>query len=170
MHRNGARPVLRGGDCGDATPLPDWQSEAVVGEQQGLSFTKEVAVSAYIRVLGPNPDYEGSKLYFFLHTSLVAKIYPVWAEIKDGKAWRCTPNHPNAQVVSCTLVDHAGNQYSCGNFDELRKLLAENDLYRLFGKEPPELEKKHFGFIYSKDKPEEQVDLTEPKRGPKKDE
>lgn len=125
-------------------------------------------MSDYIRVLGPNPDYEGSKMYFFLHMSLVARIYPVWAEVKDGKAFLCTPNHPSAQVVSCTLVDHIGNQYSCGNFEELSKLLSENDLYRLFGKEPPE-QAKHFGFIYRNDKPQEQVDLTEPKGIPKKD-
>jgi hypothetical protein len=99
----------------------------------------------------------------------VAKIYPVWAEVKDGKAWRCTPNHPNAQVISCTLVDYTGNQYSCGSFEELSKFLPEPDLSRLFGKEPPEIEKRQFGFLFSKDKPQEEVDLTDQKDGPKKD-
>ena len=125
-------------------------------------------MSYYIRVLGPNPDYKGTKMYLYLHVSQVAKIYPVWAEVKDGQAWLCTPDYPNAQVVSCTLVDHAGNSYSCGSIEELSKLLPENDISRLFGKEPAEPEKRHFGFIHSKDKPQEQVDLIPPKDEPKK--
>jgi hypothetical protein len=31
MRRKGARPVLRGGDCGDATPLPDVRHDVAGG-------------------------------------------------------------------------------------------------------------------------------------------
>lgn len=125
-------------------------------------------MAEYIRVLGPDPDNKGSNIYFFLHSSLVTKILPVWAEVKDGKAWLCAPDHPNAQVVSCTLVDHAGNRYSCGKVEELRKLLDADDLCVLFGKKPSV--KDPIGFIHGKGKSSEQADLAEPHAGARNDE
>ncbi len=113
-------------------------------------------MSDFIRVLGDDPEDKGRKNYFFIHRSVVYKIFPVWGVEKDGRFCSCTPKNGDARVISCRLVDHQGKVYSCGKVEELKKLLTDDDLARLFGKTP---EQRRIGFEGSRGA--EDVDFTD---------
>jgi hypothetical protein len=100
-------------------------------------------MSDFLRVLGDDPEDKGRKAYLFVHRSVICKVYPVWGVEKDGRFCSCTPQHEGARVISCRLVDLQGKVYSCGKVGELRKLLGDEDLARLFGETP---EQKRIGF------------------------
>jgi len=108
-------------------------------------------VSDFIRVLGEDPNYKTAKLFVYVHKNAIVKAYPVWAEIKDGKAWLCTQDHPGAKLIAYTLVDHAGKEYSCGNPAELHKL----------GLEMQGLPTRKIGFALNESKKEVAVDQDE---------
>lgn len=106
-------------------------------------------MSEFLRVLGDDPGNRGEKIHLFIRHTIVAMIYPVWGVFKDGVAHLCTPNHPGAKVVSCMVVDHDGNRYSCARVDELGKLLSKEEIAQLFGKTP---EHRQLGFQGQKGK------------------
>ena len=80
-------------------------------------------MSEFIRAIGDDPAYEGRQCPMYIDTNMICKVYPVYAEKgSDGLYWRCTFNHLNAELITYTLVDVNGKEYSCGNEKELQKL------------------------------------------------
>jgi hypothetical protein len=79
-------------------------------------------MSEFIRVLTTDPHFKTEGLYVFIDPRSIRKVYPVWAEEHDGKLFLCTQNHSGGRIVSYTLVDGEGQEYSCGDSEELKKL------------------------------------------------
>jgi hypothetical protein len=111
-------------------------------------------MAEFIRVLGDDPHYKGRKTYLLISPTIIWKAYPVWAEEKGGQLYRCTEDHKGAKIVSYILVDTEGNEYSCGNRDELSVLGI-----------PVETEPRPFGFVTIDEKNKETVDLIQERAG-----
>jgi hypothetical protein len=105
-------------------------------------------MSDFVRVLGDDPEEKGRKSYIYVHRLIIYKIYPIWGVEKDGRWFSCTATHPDAKVMSCRLIDVQGKFYSCGKIEELKKLLSDDEISRLFGKAP---ERRRIGFEGSKE-------------------
>ena len=124
----------------------------VTGDVQGspgrLTGSGRTNMSDFIRVLAPDPHYKVIKSHMYIHRGIIVKVYPVYAEVVGNQAFRCTPDHPKAQIVSYTLVDQNGIEYSCGSEGELRKL----------GFEIKGEKKGKIGFIVGQNKEQEAID------------
>ncbi len=80
-------------------------------------------MSDFIRVLGDDPVYTGRKTYMWIDSRIICKVYPIYAENgSDGNFWICTHEHDKAVLITYTLVDVSGTEYSCGKEKELLKL------------------------------------------------
>src|SRR4051794_20765779 len=110
----------------------------------------------FIRVLGEDPYYKPRKMHLYISSRSVAQVIPQWAEESNGRLFRCPDDQPGAKVVSCEVVDFNGNHYTCGDPEELKKLLGEPEVSVLLGKpldrerlgREPDIEegKKRMGF------------------------
>jgi hypothetical protein len=97
-------------------------------------------MSDLIRVLGDDPIYQGRKTYMWIDSRVICKVYPVYVEKgEDGSLWSCTADHPNATLLTYTLIDVNGQEYSCGKEPELQKLGITA------------IQKKPMGFVRSKE-------------------
>lgn len=105
-------------------------------------------MSDFLRVLGDDPQYKGRKAYCYVHRNSICRIHPVYAEVTPQGAFLCTNNHPKAQLVSYTLLDVHGNEYSCGKKEELAKLGFIEERER----------KGRIGFVVGEDKKQLSID------------
>ena len=78
----------------------------------------------FIKVLGDDPHYPTRRAPLFVNLTYISKIFPEWAEEREGTLYRCSHEHPKAKVVGYTLVDSQGNKYSC-NKEEFDRVGVE---------------------------------------------
>ena len=108
-------------------------------------------MSDFIRVVGQDVSYKSLQAYLYIHRSLIVKVHPVYAEVVNGHGFLCTPTHPKAQLICYMLIDQRGEQYTCADADELRKLGIE-----INGKK-----KDKIGFFMGENKQEVGMDTGE---------
>lgn len=77
----------------------------------------------FIRVLGPDPKYNGRVCFQHIPIHIIVKVYPIFGVPgQDGSHWLCTYDHPNARVVTHGVITADGTEYSCGHRNELEKI------------------------------------------------
>ena len=80
----------------------------------------------FIKVLGDDPDYEGMQKHQFIAIGSVYKIIPMHGVSgEEGDYWRSRPDTAGAQIFSYKIFDTLGHSYSCGNPEELKKLVYQ---------------------------------------------
>jgi hypothetical protein len=107
-------------------------------------------MSDFIRVFGDDPRNKGEKTHLYIHRGTIAKIVPVWAVMQEGRLADCTPAFQGAKVYFAQLIDMAGNVYSCGDPEEMEKLMGPADFARFRGTQP---EARRIGFDGGTDAP-----------------
>lgn len=76
-----------------------------------------------IRVLGPDRVYKGRKTHLYIDAAKVLAAYPFYAVPDNkGQLWRCLPEHEGAKLVSYLLLYADGQEFTCGNEEELKKI------------------------------------------------
>jgi hypothetical protein len=100
-------------------------------------------MSDFLVVIGPDPHYKGREALCLVSRLSVSTVYPVWAVESDGKYWRCSDEHPDAQIIAFQIVDYRGITFTC-SIEEAKKLIGNEELAAL---RIPESEKRRIGFI-----------------------
>jgi hypothetical protein len=117
-------------------------------------------MSDFLMVFGKVPGSKSDEEeYFLLHRSTIQAIKPLWAVKENGKYFFCTPGFKGAEIVSLYFIDFHGSEYTCGNVEEWRKLLSEEQINQLRRKPT---QRTRIGFVAPNlgDKGQE-IDLTE---------